>query len=1107
MPSRRPLFVALYAMSGAAALVYEITWTRLLTLQMGHTVAAASTVLAAFMGGLAFGSWIGGRLDRSLAAARQNAHAARLRTYAALEIAIAIAALALPVMLAALAPVLAWAYHDGLTPALFGFVRVAVCVVILGVPATAMGATFPIAVGWYASAAADGGLLYAANTAGAAFGAIASGFWLIPAVGLRATTWVGMALNVVAAGGACWIASTTIDAESACGHASTRPSTAAAKRQRQFALGVGPQRQCKTVQPAEQTRPTSQKDSRRSQRVPRLPPWQPVPRVAMAATAIAGFTALAYEVAWMRLLTLVLGPTTYAFTTVVASFIVGLAIGSAGGARLVRRSSQPAMWLAAMLMLTAVGASTAGWFAGSRLPLIVASQVGDPNGAFGRIVTRQAFAVMILLLPMTCAFGAAFPLALAVASAEPRTVARDAARVYTSNTLGAIAGAFVGGFVLLPIVGLHMSFRAAALIGLIAALGVWLTALGWPPRARGRAALLLTGLVFAAGVVLLLPPWDLNLLAGGVYKYAPYIDAANLETELRAWQLLYYQDGAVATVSVRQLAGMRALVIDGKVDASNMGDMLTQRLLGLLPVLLHRDPQDICIIGLGSGVTVGSALAPGAVRRADVVEISPEVVKASAFFERENGHALDRPGVRLIVGDGRSHLLWSSRRYDVIVSEPSNPWMAGIAALFTREFFEAARARLKPDGLICQWAHTYDISADDLRSIVRTFASVFPESTMWLVGEGDLLLVGSNGPAIEPRLDALVTRWQLGSTPALLEDVAIAGRAAPFALLSLFAGGPADLGRFGSDAIIQRDDRMALEFSAPRAIYGRATTRNASIIRELAQPGPRAPAARALFDHATDVSWAAAGSMELKADAYDIAYDRFQRAVRLNSRNVDALSGLSDAATGAHRQDEERAWLQSLAAAEPGNAAVRVELSQVLAATGNAAQAAVAANEALRLAPDDPRAGEQLASILADAGDADNLTALAGALVSRFPHRDKPAYYQATALVLKGRVREAIDQARQIVARNPKDLRAQNLLGVACATAGLRDCARSAFEAALVANPRDATTYVNLGVFHLRAADPAAAARYFSVALTLDRSSAPARQGLAEARAAGAGTR
>ena len=202
---------------------------------------------------------------------------------------------------------------------------------------------------------------------------------------------------------------------------------------------------------------------------------------------------------------------------------------------------------------------------------------------------------------------------------------------------------------------------------------------------------------------------------------------------------------------------MRSLVIDGKVDASNMGDMLTQRLLGLLPVLLHRDPQELCVIGLGSGVTAGSALARGTVRRADVVEISPEVVQGVArSSSAKTGGVLDAPGVRLIVGDGRSHLLLTRRRYDVIVSEPSNPWMAGIAALFTREFFEAARARLQPDGLLCQWAHTYDMSQADLQSIVQTFASVFPQATMWLVGEGDLLLIGTNGASIEPNLEGLV---------------------------------------------------------------------------------------------------------------------------------------------------------------------------------------------------------------------------------------------------------------------------------------------------------------------------------------------------------------
>ena len=1085
---QRRVFLLLYAASGAAALVYEVAWTRLLTLQMGHTVAAASTVLAAFMGGLALGSWLGGRVDAAVQRGSSHPAVARLRAYAICEATIAIVAIALPVMLTAFVPLLSWAYHDGLSPATFGAVRVVLAITLLVVPAMAMGATFPIAVGWFAAGTPDAGHLYATNTAGAAVGALATGFWLIPSIGLRATTWLGVALNVAAAAGALWLASLpgermswpTARPEPVEGRASARGSTSSPR--------VG--------------RTRTQKPSG-TKRIPRQPA-APLPLIATAAAAISGCVALVYEIAWTRLLVLVIGPTTYAFTTVVASFIFGLAIGAAAGARVAHRSSQPAAWLGAMLVVTALGASVAGWFAASRLPLLVAAQVANPDVAFAGVVTRQALGIALLLLPMTCALGAAFPLALAArsgtgVSGDRHNVAADAARVYAWNTLGAITGSLVGGFALLPAIGLENTFRAVAAVGILAALGIWIAVAR--SQTRGRVAAMACASAVAA-VIVALPRWDQKLLASGAYKYAPYIRLDDLETELRTWRLLYYADGAAATVAVRELAGMRSLAIDGKVDASNMGDMLTQRLLGLLPVILHRDAQDICIVGLGSGVTVASALAPGTVRSADVVEISPEVVKASSFFERENQRVLDASGVRLIVGDGRSHLLLTSRRYDVIVSEPSNPWMAGIAALFTREFFEAARARLKPDGIICQWAHTYDMRPDDLRSIVRTFGSVFPEATMWLVGEGDLLLIGTNGGAID--LAGLGERVARGNTAAALNDVAVPHDAAPFALLSMFVGGPAELKQYGGNAPVQHDDRMALEFSAPRAIYGRMTDENANAIRALAAAG-HVPAVRAAVEQATDASWTAVGAMDLKADAHNLAYEHFQRAVRLNSRNADALSGLSDAAVSAQRQDEARTWLQSLANAEPGNASVRIELSRLLAATGNFDQAVAAAEDAMRLTPDDPRAGEQLASVLADAGDGARLGPLAERLVARFPGRDKPRFYRATALLLVGRTQEAIAEARQLLARDPKDGRTQNLLGVACATAGLGTCAVGAFEAALAANPRDPATHVNLGIYRLQSGNPAGAVEAFSAAVTLDRSSAAARQGLAEARAALAG--
>ena len=1074
--SVRRLFVSLYAASGAAALVYEVTWTRLLTLQLGHTVAAASTVLAAFMGGLAVGAWLAGHLAARAANGRQ------MRLYATLEIVIAAVALVLPFALSATVPALAWAYADGTAPARFAFVRVAISLVLLGVPAAAMGATFPIAADWLSKTgrtANDAALLYAANTAGAAMGAIAAGFWLIPALGLRATTWVGVALNVTAAGGALWISRqqpvTTITAEN-----------------------------------AEKSKNTK-KSSPRSVRSLRSNVVTPRPGLAAAAVGISGFAALVYEVAWTRLLALVIGPTTYAFATMAAAFITGLAIGSAAGTALSRRTLRPIAWIAALLITGAIVSVGVAWFAANRLPLIVAAQVADPDVAFSRVIIAEAMGVALLLLPTTVALGAMFPLALAAAANPSSTVARDTARVYAANTVGAIAGALAGGFVLLPALGLRSTVQAAAIVSAVG--GAACLARNHPSTSSGqaRSAVVLSlfrgkGALTAAAVgvsavtaILMTPAWDRALLASGAYKYAPYLESQDLDTILRAGSLDYYKEGAAGTVSVRRLTGTRSLAIDGKVDASNGGDMLTQRLLGLLPVLIHGHARDIAVIGLGSGVTVGSALATGTVRQADVVEISPEVVEASHFFDDESGRALAQPGVRLIVGDGRSHLLLTPRRYDVIISEPSNPWMSGVASLFTQEFFEAARGRLNPGGLLCQWAHTYDISADDLRSIVRTFASVFPQGTVWLVGEGDLLLIGAADGAIGGRLTALVEGARQDRATALLAPLGIDPGEAPFSLLSLYAGGPSELERYAGGAAIQTDDRMALEYSAPRGIYGRTANENAAAIRALA-PADTPDAVRLASASATDASWVSRGKMLLKAEAYGVAYDAFQRALTLNSRNDAALDGLTNAASGARRETEAREWLSAVAAREPANAAVRVELAHLLAAEGQIAPALEMATAAVRLAPDNPRAGEQLASIVADAGDADQLTALADRLAARFPDRPDPAYYRATSLFLRGRTEEALAVVQPVVAAHPDHARAQNLLGAACATLGRRDCALLAFEASMRANPHDDSTYVNLGTFQLQNGDADAARQSFAEALAVNPRSEAARNGLAQAR-------
>ena len=1067
----RRLFTVVYTCSGAAALVYEVAWTRLLTLQFGHTVAATSIVLAAFMGGLAIGAWAAGSV------AGRIAQPQRLMVYAVLELLVAAAAVALPLLLSAASPALGWAYADATTPIRFTLTRILLGLVLLGIPAAAMGATFPLAAAWFArgdeAAAGDASRLYAANTAGAAVGALAAGFWVIPAIGLRGATWTGVALNAIAAGGAFWLG-------------------------RQEPAAVSRTASAPVPKPRAATRRASSRNSSRALQAARMP--QPV--LGCAAAAISGFAALVYEVTWTRLIAVIVGPTTYAFATMAATFIGGLAIGSTVGTRIVRRSRRPAVWLSVMLVLSAAAAAVSAWLAASWLPLLIANLVVDTTLPFGALLLRRAAMIGALLLPMTFAPGATFPLALSVASAGASSVSRDTARVYTANTCGAIAGSLSAGFLLVPYFGLRATLHGVAIAGVLA--GAMCLAISLADARSGRLKAVVTASTVAlasTALILLLPQWDRRLLSSGAYLYAAYLQPGDLDILLEAGDLDYYKEGAAGIVTVRTVTGRRSLTVDGKVDASTGSDMPTQRLLGLLPVLLHPRPDDVCVIGLGSGVTIATALAAGPVRSADVVEISPEVVEASRLFARQNKDVFKDPRVRTIVGDGRSHLALTTRRYDVIVSQPSNPWMAGIAALFTHEYLESARSRLKPDGVFGQWAHTYDISADDLRSIVRTFTSVFPEATLWMIGDTDLLLLGTNG-TMAPHLTAFADQVSRGGARGVLAEMGIPQPAGSFALASLFVGGQRELASYADGATIQNDDRMALEFSTPRDLRGQTSNHNAAAIRALAASAVKPPAVQDAYDRANDESWAARAKLELDAEAYGLAYDALKQAATLNSRNQDALMQSVRAAARSGRLAEVRAWLESLVLAEPDNAVVRIELSRMLVNERNFTRALELSEEALRLAPNDTRGLESLAAAAAASGDVGRLSAIVDMMATRLPDFAEVYYYRALSLVQRGRPQEAMAEVRRGIAATPQHDRETKLLGVVCLSLDQRDCARTALEAALRADPSDSETYIHLGELSLRSGDPSAAVSYFAQGLSLNRASKPGMTGLSAARAA-----
>lgn len=1042
-------FLAAYASSGAAGLVYEVCWSRWLALYMGHGVAAASTVVAAFLGGLAAGSALGGSI------AARSCLRRSLYAYAAIEGLVALLALAVRTELASLFPLLRSSYHDATSPFLFSTVRLLTCLAIVFVPATGIGATFPLALRYFAR---DGdprraGWLYAANTAGAAAGCLIAGFGLVPAVGILHTLLVGAALSGLAALVAMALAR-TIAPEPAV------PSSSRPPRRR--------------TPPAPAHRISA-------------PTW-----VALMTLGVTGFVGSGYEIAWMRTFSMIVGPTIYAFSATVTVIIAGSALGAVIGSLAAGSDRSSWKWLALCLSLTAMANATASRLAGGWLPETLARALASAPAGFNHSVGLHTLLGAGTILPMAIGLGACLPLSLSLMAASGSRGVKPFSLGYAMNAMGAVAGTLGAGLIAIPGAGLELTLRGLGL-ALVAVGAVVIGFVRAPARARFEAAAVVA---IAAVFLSSSSGWNRELLASGVYKYAPYaVEAVDLESALTAGSLLYYREGAAATVSVKELTGTRSLAIDGKVDASNGGDMLTQKMLAHLPLLLHPAPHDVCIIGLGSGVTLASALTHR-IARADVVEISPEIAVASRYFAAENRNALADPRTRLIVGDARSHLVLTPRKYDVIVSEPSNAWMAGVATLFTREFFAALRERLLPGGVICQWAHTYDIADADLRAIVATFADVFPDATIWLAGGSDLLLIGSNGGDLDARLARVPDAWE---RPGVAEDLRSVAAVEPFDVFSMFAAGPREIQAYAASAAIQTDDRPTLEFSGPRAV-GAAPEAATSIRALLADQSDRPAAIASALRSAGASQWRDRGTMLLAASDYLGASEAYLEALDAGPPESASVEGLVRAAVAARDQAHALDVLQASARRHPRSVPILLGISRLLAAGGSTEPALEAANAACAIDPSDPSALEQAASVLADSGDVGHLELVVDRLRRVRPEAAPTLYYGATALFMRQRLADARRLAQEAARRDAGYAAPHNLIGAIEAMVGNGPAARASFLEARRLNAHDVAAYINLGLLDLDAGDRAAAAGEFAEALSLDPRSEAARRGFARAR-------
>jgi spermidine synthase/alkylhydroperoxidase/carboxymuconolactone decarboxylase family protein YurZ/MFS family permease len=703
------LYGVLFFLSGATGLVYELLWVRVLYQSFGSTIQSVTTVVAAYMGGLGLGAWVFGRI------ADRTRNPAKL--YGWLEIAIAGFGIISPLVLA----LAHWIYIGTAGALALGgaasvALRFGLAALVLLIPTTLMGGTLPVLT--RALMGEDRGLLkpslgrlYGLNTLGAMTGTALAGFFLIEFVGVRASLWATAALNL------------------AIGIAAIR---------------LGRETVADVPEAAEPLAPS-----------PPPEPRDQLHTVALVLLGLTAFASLLNEIAWTRVLVMIVGGSTYAFTLVLLVFLLGIGLGSV----LVARRSMPRADTAASAGLaqgiTGVGAAALFLFFGFLPSYIIAVfQIADLS-AVARLILMGVAVGAVVLIP-SIGMGMSFPLLTDLTARRARARGADVGAAYALNTAGSILGAVLTGFVLVVALGTQATLRLGLVINALAALTLAALAARGIAEAsaedrRLRVRVLTAGVLGMLTLVAAItaPGWSTRLVDLGPTIYARQkMDKATRQRflEHRGARQLAFREGPNATVSVWEGETGRSLRVNGKVDASDRGDMDTQIMIGLAPLVAHPRATSAFLIGQGTGVTTHVlAIAPG-MKRVKMVEIEPAVLEMDSLFHAVNHTVLARPNVEAVVDDARSALQLDTTRYDVIVSEPSNPWVAGIATLYTPEFFRIAKSRLSDDGIFCQWIQLYQLPLPIVAGIVQSLREVFPNIHVWFGGTSDLVVLASARP-------------------------------------------------------------------------------------------------------------------------------------------------------------------------------------------------------------------------------------------------------------------------------------------------------------------------------------------------------------------------
>lgn len=776
--NRGGIVLALFFGSGATALVYEVVWSKYLSQMFGSTIYAQTVVLAAFMGGLALGNRIFGGWADGLR------HP--VKGYGLLEILIGLYALLFPwldrltdrVFIVMGTPI---ADHAIKLLLLKGILSVGL---LIG-PTMLMGGTLPLLAAWLHHSSADAGRrsarFYSVNSLGAVTGAGLAGFWLVQHYGMTATLLITATVNLAI--GLTAVALSQGDRLGEAGKIEDISKTA-------------------NLEPAA---------------APTTLHW------AGLMVALTGGVSMGLELLASRSLALIFGSSLQSFAIVLMAFILGIGLGSAWIAS-PRRAGRASEKIVVLLLVVAAAWITLLVFNIERwvdVYRLARTGLGRTEvGYLYQLLLSTSISLLILGVPAAC-IGAVLPLMMRAEACTGGPLGKQVGGLLTWNTLGAVCGTLLTGFGLMPWLGLRNAFAVLALVLVLVALT---TAL----KRNWRAGILATVGACGFNVWLLATPdsgWQ-NVMSSGVFRvWETRFDPRLMPLRKEHIKIRYYKDGPDATVSVEEVDGIIApaslgLRINGKPDAGTALDLSTQFLLANLPLMAKPDAKDVFVLGLGSGITAGAALSYP-VNHILIAENCQPVVAAARVFGDWNRHVLDNPRVRLEVEDARTVLKLHPQQYDVIITEPSNPWTVGVGSVFSRQFYEIAASRLKPGGIICQWFHVYEMNDDLLKVVLRTFGSVFPYMEVWDARNGDIILLGSlhpwpTGPGVFSKSFAI---------DRVRTDMAMININSPEALLARQVASQRTAFAIAGPGPLQSDLHPILEYEAPKAFFMGSGTR------------------------------------------------------------------------------------------------------------------------------------------------------------------------------------------------------------------------------------------------------------------------------------------